>query len=553
MTSLRSWLEVSPVLPPYSQDRPRLVRTLSKTITYTLIIVLAAIYGIAITLAFPVLAPLLLLPIVILFLVVLWALPDARGTPSVRAVGVGFLAYWVVFCCWPNYIALKLPGLPWISLQRLTAATTIVLFLFALSRWRENRVSLVRAIQDNKLVSYPTLLFFFAQTFAVLTGVNVMGSLYRVLDQAFTWNGMFFASALLLQNDKVRRRWILLFVGFGLAQAVLSIAEQMNKAVLWSDLLTRLPSVLQADPKMIESIVRNEIDIYSGRYRAKGIYNNSLSFAEFMAVASPFLLLLTVRARSFASLTVFAALNVLLITGLLMNGSRLGLVGTLSGYMLFLLLWSFDFWRTNRGNLIGPALVLAFPAGAAVLGFGMAFVGRINALFFGTGMQIYSTQARMDQFAKMPGVLMARPIFGYGPGNGGAALDYRQPGGLLTVDSYIITALLDYGIIGGLAFFGIMIGGAITATKIATRTDNPYRFEAMAAAAAVLTYFVVRTVLSQEENQPLLFILAGLILALVQKARALQPAALPQAAFAPAAPAPAIGASIGATRVAGRV
>jgi hypothetical protein len=71
----------------------------------------------------------------------------------------------------------------------------------------------------------------------------------------------------------------------------------------------------------------------------------------------------------------------------------------------------------------------------------------------GGGSTGFSDQARQVQFDMLWPKLFANP-FGYGSGRSGEVLGYRLPGGLLTVDRYVITMLLDYDVIGFLLFAG---------------------------------------------------------------------------------------------------
>lgn len=513
-----------PVLAGYIQPRSTLSVAVRALVLFAFAVGVGAFSGLFVAFTFPAGAPLLAIPLLVLFLLVVWALPSTDARPSLRVVGFLLMALFVAISLWPNYIALKFPGLPWISSRRLVAAPMSLLMLLALATSRGLRSDLKETLRASKWLSISAIAFSLTQFASAIVSVGPIVSIYRLMDALFTWTAVFFTAALLLARPKFRDRLILYFVIFGLILAVLSIAEQMNRGVLWAELLTRLPNILRADPVMIQTVIESSVDPISGKYRTKGIFNNSLSFAEYMALSGPFLIYLTLRHMRGIWIALGVALNLLLIAGLYLNGSRLGLVGTVCGYVVFGAIWALDYWRRDRHSLIAPGLILAFPAGAVALAFAIAFVGRINALFLGTGIQVYSTQARMDQFAMMPPVLIRRPIFGYGQGMGGSALNYRQPGGNLSVDSYVITALLDYGIVGFLAFFGMIIAGIVVAMRVASRKDFEGRYVAMAAAASLITFFVIRMVLSQDDNHTVFFMLLGMVAALAYNAERESPA-----------------------------
>lgn len=506
------------VLAGYTQPSSAGYVAVRNVLLFALLIVLGAFSGLFVAFTFPAGAPLLAIPILGLFLIVIWALPSTPTIPSLRTVGLLLIALFVAISLWPNYVALKFPGLPWISSRRLIAAPLSILLLLALATSEGLRRELRETLRASKWLSIFAIGFFVVQLASAIASVGPIVSIYRLMDALFTWTAVFFAGALLFQRVEYRARFIVLFVIFGLMLAVLSIAEHYNQGVLWADILTRLPAILKADPTMVQMVAETGIDPISGKYRTKGIFTTSLSFAEYMALAAPFLLYLTTRyARDVFTVGIAIAANLLLIAGLYLNGSRLGLVGLVCGYALFGAIWAYSYWRANRNSIIGAAMMLSFPAGAAAFALSVAFVGRINAMFFGTGIQVYSTQARLDQFAMMPPVFLRRPILGYGQGMGGAALNYRQPGGALSVDSYIITALLDFGIVGAVTFFGMVVAGILLALRIArTGGDEEIRGVGMAAAAALITFLVIRFVLSQDDNHTLFFMILGMAAAIAR-------------------------------------
>ena len=67
-----------------------------------------------------------LLPLAALGLLVIWTLPEVRWAPT-RTLRWAFYASFIGLICWPNYLAISLPGLPWITVIRLTTPATLTL------------------------------------------------------------------------------------------------------------------------------------------------------------------------------------------------------------------------------------------------------------------------------------------------------------------------------------------------------------------------------------------------------------------------------------------
>ena len=65
-------------------------------------------------------------------LMAIWALPDRPHAPT-KTMEFFFAGLMVSSIVWPNYLALALPGLPWITVIRLTAFPMAFLLLISLS------------------------------------------------------------------------------------------------------------------------------------------------------------------------------------------------------------------------------------------------------------------------------------------------------------------------------------------------------------------------------------------------------------------------------------
>jgi O-antigen ligase len=152
------------------------------------------------------------------------------------------------------------------------------------------------------------------------------------------------------------------------------------------------------------------------------------------------------------------------------------------------------------------------------------FWQRLRVTIFGSGATQSSDDARRMQRDQALPIVMANPI-GHGAGQGAGALDFRNGAGVLTVDSYFLTLLLDYGILGFISYFGFLLSGAWAGLKTFFTTDDDELMLAGVLAISVLNSAVIRLVLSQEQMQPLIFMFMGAIMALVYRHKQAQAAA----------------------------
>ena len=95
------------ILRPYTRPGPgRLVQAALLLAFMGFCLFFGFLYG----LTTPFLIKQLVIPIVLLALVAVWALPDVKTAPTGALYGLSF-AFVIVLFLWPNYLAVALPGL----------------------------------------------------------------------------------------------------------------------------------------------------------------------------------------------------------------------------------------------------------------------------------------------------------------------------------------------------------------------------------------------------------------------------------------------------------
>ena len=111
--------------------------------------------------------------------------------------------------------------------------------------------------------------------------------------------------------------------------------------------------------------------------------------AEFLALATPFLL--NFIAGPFRPIVsgicerpFFFSIPLVFFV-ILLTGARLGMVGFFLGTLLFLGIWGVQRWRSLKGSLIGPAVVLAYPAFFIAFMAASFTVQRLKTIVWGNG------------------------------------------------------------------------------------------------------------------------------------------------------------------------
>jgi len=499
----QSWLWQQPVLPNFRRQRSRLEILVKRGAFLAFCILTGLFYGLAFTLLPPQIFMYLGAPILLLALLIIWALPDV-GRGPVRLLSGLFFLYLVVLILWPNYLALQLPGLPWISFRRLVAFPFAFIFLICLSVSHRFRDELSDVLRTAKPLTYMMIAFTIVQFVTIFLSPSITSSLNSTINHWFGTTALFFAAAwVLAQPGKAEK-----FINWSLATAfilcLIGVVEAYMQKVIWADYI---PSFLQVGDEAVARILEGKLR--DGRYRVTTTFSVSLSLAEYLALITPFVLHRLLRSTRVERMLVWAAFDVVLLAIIYSTQSRLGILGWIIAHAFYGCVWGFRRWSRSRSDIIGPAISLFYSVGAALFIIGMFTVPAIRNRTIGGGSSGFSDQSRIDQFAMMWPKLFQNPI-GYGAGSSGEVLGYRSPGGLLTVDSYVITTLLDHGVIGFALYFGMLIYGGVKLTRIAFRSHDDHMNLALPIATALLVVFQVKLVLSQPDNHPFIAMLLGL-------------------------------------------
>lgn len=496
------------VLPSYTHQKSSLERLFKHSAFLAACVFVGLIYGFLYTLLPPQALVYLLLPILILMMIVVWALPETEVAPR-RLLAWLLFAYVGVLFLWPNYMAIQLPGLPWISLRRLIAFGATFVFLLCYSLSREFKQQVRDVIVANKWLAIMVAAFTANQFLTMAFSARIFFSINNVLDALFLYTIMFFVALWVLREPARVRKCVTLLIACAVILCFVGFAEFRNQRVLWAD---HIPSFLRVDEAMLERFLK----AYSRDqgYRTTTTFSVALCFAEFLAIVTPFVIHKIMTTTNVLRIALWLAVDLILLAGINITQSRSGILGWIVAHAVYGCLWAFRRWKDRRADLVAPAVSLLYPLGAMFLFVGMFTIPAIRNRTIGGGSTAYSDNARREQFELLWPKLFENP-FGYGAGSSGVTLGYYSPGGQLTVDSYIITLLLDYGVIGCLLFFGMLIYATVETVRVAWVSRPGSTDYATPLAAALIVAATIRMVLSQPDNLPLIWILLGMAAAIV--------------------------------------
>lgn len=503
------------VLEPYSRGMTLRGAVLAGTAVLALGFI-CLLYGFFFGLTAPYLLVPFAVPIAIITVLVIWALPDQRTAPTL-GMEVLFPAAIVALVIWPNYLAVSLPGVPWISAQRLIGLPLAGFLLVSLSVSAEFRRRVAESVNASKPIWILLCAYVAVQILTTPLSEQPITSAQTVFNHQINFTMMFVIGAVLFRDVRyVERYWALLCL-IAIPIVLVTAFEFRRQYIPWA---AHIPRILHPPDPSVEIILTPNFRPGINLYRAKATFQSPLALAEYLSLLTPFLLHFGFHEKNlYRRLLAFGFIPIVFIA-VRMTDARLGVVGMLVSVLLYGVYWSFQRWRTRSRDLFAAATMYAYPA-AFVAGIGLVFASnRLHAMVFGDGAQAGSSAARDTQLAMAIAKLKEAP-WGHGASMSGISMGYAE-GAFLTIDNYFIGIALDYGVLGIIFWYGIFVAAILEATRYSLSDKFVQRPEArLLAPLAVcfVAFLVVKWVHGQDYNHGIYFMMLGMISALIYRLR----------------------------------
>ncbi len=452
-------------------------------------------------------------PIVLLTALSIWALPETGSAPE-KSIEFLFFGYMAGLFLWPNYFAIAIPGLPWISVSRLWGAPLAFLILLGCSMSAPFRAALLAPFRSNRWLLRAMIGFVITQCIALFCSKHFGDSANRLVNYQIAWTNMFFASAFVLSKPGRALRLVGLLCCAAEAQSGLAYFEYRAGGVLWAQ---HVPPFVALNDPTVRAILAGGARAATGTYRVQSIYTTSLNFAEFLGITTSLFLhfLMTgTRLRTRIACLIYLPYSFWVI---LTTDSRIGLVGFLLSCLLYFLLWALKRRNERPRDLIAPLLLLAYPMMFATVVALSLFWVRLNHMIFGGGAQAASNESRRIQIETGIPKVLSWPI-GHGPGMAAVTLGFADnEEGKLTIDNYWLSIALEYGILGFICFMSLMILGVTQGVRFGLKAQTSESKLLLPMATLVFIFITGKSVLSQEDSHALIFVILGGIAALTHR------------------------------------
>lgn len=467
----------------------------------------------------------------VLFLVALWMVddtePDYRGQISKL-----LLIFLVLEMAWPPYLAIDIPGLPWITPPRLLLAMTIFMALmqFSQSARARGEIASVWAVSRPPIVFYG--IFWAFALGSALYGRSPGASIGYSLNQLLLWNMPFVVATWAMMDERFLRRFVALMLITYSVIFVLTVFEYMQRKPVWFDYI---PGFLKIDGPLFNVIMADQSRVGDDRYRARGNLAVHLYFAQAFLVVVPFMVHYAFSAKQFRHKAAAIALLLFSLVVSWMTNTRTAMIGfiimVVGATSLFALR---RFLRPpNKADMVAPAMFMAAPAAAMLLLVAIAASPRLQSIMIGGAQHKGSDEVRGQQWDRAINALMTNPL-GYGGNNSGPLSGRLTSNGIWIVDSAWINLLLDYGLIAAFCFLMFVALNVIEGVKIYVRAEDESADLCGPAAVALTGFGLTMYTISYFGNFAVMLVLIAGIMGTKFRLSQLDQARSPQLSAMPA-------------------
>lgn len=456
---------------------------------------------------------LLLLPAFAAFLV-LWLLPETDN-PSPKLVEVLFFVYLGGAMLWPDYLAIALPGLPWITMGRITAIPLAIFYISSLSQSRHYRSEIKAVLAEVPVIWKAMAIFAAVAAFSVLVSDKPFASANRLFVAAYAWVMIFFIASHVFRRPGTATIFCYLVWASTIVICIIAVMEVRRQAIPWAG---HIPNFLKIEDEAVQRMLSPKVRGSTGVFRAQTKFASPLSMSEFLALSAPFIMHIAAYHKNVVARIAAVCTIPPMIWAIAKTDARLGMIGLMFASLLFILAWAVMRMRQRKDSLLAPVVVLGYPLGFAAFIAASFAIQRLKNIVWGSSAYSDSNQGRIDQVNKGLPMILERP-WGYGIGRSGETLGFTNPAGMITIDNYMLSLALELGLIGLAAFVIMFAWAALTGAKEISRT---YDFEStllVPAAITLVNFLIIKTVLSQLENLTLFFAVLGLTVALIYRVR----------------------------------
>jgi O-antigen ligase len=435
--------------------------------------------------------------------ILLWVMPDLPLV-SPGLIRKAFFVMLIIDLSVPFYYMVQFPGLPWISARRLATFALFTPFLTAIAASSDVRRHIMERIRASRLLVICAAGYLAVAALSILTSAIPTESLSGLIDAILSWYVPFFAMIYIARGTDDVLFILKILCVCALFNTAAGLLEFRLQHRFFLDIFPggMFAELIQNNPTL-QALLPSPGDFRNGLFRASSVFVTPLSFGEFEIVAIPIGLFFAlhrgrVSEKALGWAVVFAGF-----LGIFISGSRGGWVGVLLSLAVFVAVWSIRQAMKSKASL-APAI--SGLVGAIVFATIILLIvasHSVHDMVLGGAAQAGSTEARYGQWLAAIPFVKSNPVTGHGFGLGGYVIQS-------SIDSYVVSLLLETGIPGLVFFTGLLLIPVWYGLRSYLSNSSEAGAAAGAVACSLVAFTANRLVLSQKENHSLIFALLAI-------------------------------------------
>ena len=449
-------------------------------------------------------------PIGVMALLGLWLLPDV-DKPDVAPFYKLLTAYMFLMVAWPSYVAIAIPGLPWVTPPRIVLGVLLIIMLTHFPQIAEARRKVVDLLGYDKIAFRLYMLFLFMEVAVIplaMSPVDVVS--YEVMQGVLDTSAMVAAAWIFTDLKKIPR--VMRFVVYGCIFTMLvTLLENYMQHPPW---LGYTPSFMKIDPILYETYVSPQARVGDGRYRVRATFGIVLYYSQYLGIVLPALLYEMWKMKGWKRVLAIALVPLILQTVWFVNArtASIALLISLFGFAALVMIRQL-FFRA-RGDALKPGIMVAMVL-LAVAGLAGAIASshRLQMYTIGGQQHAGSNAVRDQQWDGAWRAVRKNPV-GVGMGTPLPDVGAVSSKGIAIVDSFYINLLVGVGPLGFIGFMGCLARIAWLGIMTFMRAKDELEEWSGAMALAMINFIVAAYVISFADNIYLVFTMCVAILAL---------------------------------------
>ena len=453
------------------------------------------------------------LPIMVLLGIVVWMLPDvdkhAGAVPKLPNLMPVLVAYIGAIVIWPSYVALVIPGLPWLTPGRLVLAVMLVMLSLHYAQNSQSRATAGAIFGYDKLAI--RLWFTYEIMCLVVTPLSrsVADTLtFLVLQETMALSTVL-GAVLFLDSERNVKLIYSAVAATCVGTMLIGVLENYMQLPPWAE---HIPSFMRIDDEWLARILSPQSRVGDNRYRIRATFPVVLYYSLYLSATLPIVVYSVAKMYKRYPLLSLGVIGLIAHTVWFTN-ARSAMIALLIPLFLFpamILLRSFKVGQkvdvmkyAVRGGIILACL--------GILGGVIGTSHRAQVMVFGGRQHSGSDDARQRQWSNAFEALKSNPI-GIGHGNVQDAVGVELRGKRI-IDSYWINILVGVGPIGFIAYYGLFARCAWLGMICFLRAKNDIEEYAGAAAIGLVGHSIDQYVISNSDTIYLIMLYCGMILA----------------------------------------